>query len=89
MELERELPAAAQTEKQREGEKKQKQQRGQIERGRDRHRVHVVQRGAVALGCNSLSSLQRNPFTPFLQLWGLVSSLNPSECLFVFVSCDY
>lgn len=49
----------------------------------------MVQRGAVALGCNSLCSLQGNPFTPFLQLWGLVFSLNPSECLFVFVSRDY
>lgn len=43
----------------------------------------------MALGCNSLYSLQRNPFTPFLQLWGLVSSVNPSECLFEFVSGDY
>lgn len=43
----------------------------------------------MALGCNSLYSPQRNPFTPFLQLWGLVSSVNPSECLFEFVSGDY
>lgn len=41
----------------------------------------------MALGCNSLHSLQRNLFTPFLQLWSLVSSLNPSGCLFVCVSC--
>lgn len=41
----------------------------------------------MALGCNSLHSLQRNLFTPFPQLWILVSSLNPSGCLFVCVSC--
>lgn len=42
----------------------------------------------MALGCNSLHrGIQRNLFTPFLQLWSLVSSLNPSGCLFVCVSC--
>lgn len=82
MELENELPAATQTENQRK-RVKSRNNRGQRNKGRDRHRVHVVQRGAAAL-----YSLQRNPFTPFLQLGGLVSSLYPFECLFVFAFDD-
>lgn len=63
-------------------------------KGRHGRRVHVVQRGAVALGCNSLYSLQRNPFTPSCNYGALFPLLiHPNVCLYLFLltirACTY